>query len=74
MMYLVIEIQKMDNGTVAVAPVSSYDSYYAALNKYHTVLAAAAVSSVAVHSAVILDETGSLLFSDSFSHAQQQSE
>lgn len=43
MKYLVIEIQKFSDGTVAVPPIASYDSFFDALSKYHTVLATAAI-------------------------------
>lgn len=58
MKYIVIEIQKSANGTVAIPAPASYDTYLSAVAAYHTILAAAAVSSVPVHSAVILTDTG----------------
>lgn len=58
MKYIVIEIQKLANGTVAIPAPVTYNTHLEALAAYHTILAAAAVSSVPVHSAVILTETG----------------
>lgn len=56
-MYLVLEIQKMDDATEAHL-LTSHSDLLTAEQKYHTVLASAAVSSVPVHSAVILSDTG----------------
>lgn len=56
-MYLVLEIQKTDDATEAHI-LTSHANLFEAEQKYHTVLAAAAVSAVPVHSAVILSDTG----------------
>ena len=66
MKYIVIEIQKFENGTISVAPVSTYDDFYEALSRYHTILAAAAISEVPVHSATILTEDGQQIRLDSY--------
>lgn len=58
MKYIVIEIQKLADGTLAIPTPATYNTHLEALAAYHTILAAAAVSSVPVHSAVILTETG----------------
>lgn len=59
MNYIVIELQT-NNGTTA-ALLTTYDNYPQAEQQYHTVLAAAAVSSVTVHSAAMLTERGNLV-------------
>ena len=66
-MYIVIELQT-NNNTTAVVPPTAYSSLSVALQKYYTILAAAAVSSVETHSAVILNEEGSVIRKDSFTH------
>lgn len=66
MKYLVIEIQKLADGTVAIPPIASYDNYFDALSRYHTVLAAAAISSVPVHSCVLMSDVGQTLRMDSY--------
>lgn len=68
MKYVVIEIQKFSDGTIAVPPVNTYDSFFDAASRYHTILAAAAVSEVPVHSAVMLTETGQQIRLDTFNH------
>lgn len=68
MKYVVIEIQKFADGTIAVPPVNTYDTLFGALNRYHTIMAAAAISDVPVHSAVVLTETGQEIRLDSYNH------
>lgn len=56
-MYFVLEIQKT-NDTTAPHILTAHSDLFEAEQKYHTVLAAAAVSNVPVHSAVIISDTG----------------
>lgn len=65
-MYIVMEIQK--NGEQVATLVDSYTSYNQAKSKYHTVLAAAAISSVEQHSAALLDDTGVCIVNESYAH------
>ena len=55
-MYLVIEIQK--HGEDLADIVTSHATLNAAESRYHTVLAAAAVSNVPVHAAALISEEG----------------
>ena len=55
--YIVIEIQTNDAGKVATIS-TAYADYWTAQQKYHTILAAAAVSTLPVHTAVILTPYG----------------
>lgn len=64
-MFLVIEIQKGDS---IANIVTTYDTINEAENKYHTILASAAVSAVPKHSAVMLDENGDFIKSECFEH------
>ena len=61
-MFVVIELQ---NG---VALTASYEDRAEAEAKYHTVLAAAAKSKVAVHSAVMLTGEGYYIKSECYTH------
>lgn len=72
MKYLVIEIQKTDD-TVATL-VNSFDTINEAESKYHTVLAYAAVSSVHVHTAVLMNETGYVIKHESYDHTPEAEE
>lgn len=65
-MYIVIELQK--TGDTLADLEFAYTDYNKALEKYYKVLAAAVVSTVEVHSASLLDETGAVLLNETFSH------
>ena len=67
MKYLVIEIQKYENGSMST-PAYAYDDEMSAWSKYHSVLASAAVSALPVHSAVLMNETGFCIDHQSFQH------
>ena len=66
-MYIVIELQTNADGTLGNF-VWSFSSIEEAESKYHSVLAAAAVSVVPVHSAVILRNDGMQMAAQSYSH------
>lgn len=70
-MYIVIEIQTGDS---VATIVNSYADRNAAENKYHTVLAAAAVSTVPKHGAVMLTDEGVRLKGECYIHEQEQEE
>ena len=54
-MYFVIEIQKQKDGAPANL-VTAHDTLAEAESKYHSILASAAVSDLAAHSAIIVSE------------------
>ena len=64
-MFIVIELQKSD--TLAVLS-DTYETRNQAEQKYHTTLAYAAVSEIPKHSAVMLDEDGTYIKSETFEH------
>ena len=66
-----MEIQK---GTEVSTIVNTYESRADAENKYHTVLAYAAVSDVPVHSAVMLTDKGERIKNETFEHLVQSGE
>ena len=74
MKYIVIEIQKASDGSIAVPPIGSYDSFFDAMSAYHTILASAATSQVPVHTALVLNEVGQEIRLDSFNHVDGQVE
>ena len=65
---IVIEIQA---GETVSTIVNSYDDRDEAESRYHTILAAAAVSSVPNHSAVMLTTTGQFIKSETYSHNEE---
>lgn len=56
-MFIVIELQKNAEGVVSNI-VTSHETLPEAESKYYSVLAAAAVSQIPVHSAIIVSEEG----------------
>ena len=66
-MFIVIEIQATNEEKVATL-VFSYTNLNDAYSKYHTILSAAAISTVWKHSAVVLDDSGALLKRESYIH------
>ena len=72
MKYIVIETQTTGDavGTIAKA----FDDFMQAEHEYHTILAAAAISTVTQHSCFMLTSSGSYLKSDSYSHNTETAE
>lgn len=60
MKYIVIELQTMDNGSVANI-VTAHDTREQAESKYHLVLSAAAVSALPAHAAALIDSEGGVM-------------
>ena len=71
MKYIVIEIQTGWDGTVGNI-VTAYDTKNEAESHYHTVLAAAAISTIMKHSAVIMDEEGAVYGSMCYRHERTE--
>lgn len=67
-MYIVIEIQKSNDSTVAIVPPASYADINQAESALHAALSAAAVSSVPVHSAIMIDDTGVWMKGETYYH------
>lgn len=71
MAYLVVEMQTYQDDTHG-ALKDEFDDIALAEQKYHTVLAAAAVSSCKIHSAALLDFSGRLLKREQYTHEEQE--
>ena len=67
MIYIVIELQTINDSQVANI-VNVYTEKAVAEQKYHTILAAAAVSALPCHAAVMLDEKGRMIKSEYYTH------
>lgn len=67
MKYLVIEIQTLSDGSVANL-VYEKDTRNEAESTYHSILAAAAISSLPVHSAMLVTNEGFCLMSQCYKH------
>lgn len=69
-MYIVIELQK--NGSSVANLVTTHQTINEADNKYYTVLAAAAISSVEQHAVSMLEDTGSCIKSGFYTHGENE--
>lgn len=65
-MFLVTEIQTVNGQTATIN--TAFDTLNEADHKYHTILAAAAISTVDVHAAVMYTNTGSYIKSEYYRH------
>jgi hypothetical protein len=68
MKYIIIELQRFADGTVGVPPVNTADDFLNAKSVFHTKCGVAAISSVPVHSVVLLTEAGQTMAYESFNH------
>lgn len=66
-MWLVIEIQTSSDGTVATI-TTQHATRNEAESKYHTVLAAAAISEIPAHAAVLMYHLGNVLAAQHYTH------
>lgn len=71
MKYLVLEIQTSAGGTVGIPPIASFDTLREAQARYYAILSAAAASSLPLHCAAIMDNTGRLIERQSFEIPQE---
>lgn len=67
MKYLVIEIQTFEGGAVST-PTYAYDSEESALSKFFSLCAGASVSTLPVHSVVLMTNEGFQLRAECFKH------
>lgn len=71
--YLVIEMQKQSDGTIAQI-CTSYTDRQIAEQKYHEILSYAAVSTIPIHTAVILSEEGNIIKKEVYRHENADNE
>lgn len=69
-MYIVTELQTNEETTAVLN--YSYTDKNVAYQKYHTILAAAAVSSVEIHTALIMNEFGLVEARETFEHNEAE--
>lgn len=67
-MYIVIELQKNTDGVVSNI-VTSHNTLAEAESKYHSILANAAMSTLPVHSAIIVSEEGFAVQNQCYKHS-----
>lgn len=72
-MYVVIELQKLSDTQLANI-VTTHETKQEADSKFHTILAAAAISTVPVHSAAMLTDEGRQLRFERYIHDAESTE
>lgn len=72
-MYILLETQSYANGTVGTL-VNTYEDRDTAENKYHLILAAAAISEFPRHSAFMLSDEGYIIKSECYTHEVEEPE
>ena len=66
-MFIVIEFQKNDEGQISTL-VTTHDTLHDAESKFHQVLSYAAVSSLPLHSCMILNEKTYVIKTEVYTH------
>lgn len=68
-----MEVQVFPAGNMST-PCYAYENLNSAESKYHAILSSAAVSSLPIHTAFMLTDTGQVLKSQSYKHETQSEE
>lgn len=66
-MYIIMEVQVFPEGNMST-PCYAYENLNSAESKYHAILSSAAVSSLPIHTAFMLTDTGQIIKSQSYTH------
>ena len=66
-MYIIIEMQVL-NGTPAIPPISTWQDRQAAESEFHRLCSIAAVSSVPLHTVMMVDTNGNTLRAEHYEH------
>lgn len=67
-MYVILELQVMNGNIYAVTPIQTAETQNEAMSKYHSILSVAAVSSVPIHSAIVINERGEYVARETYEH------
>lgn len=70
MKYIILETQTTKDGAVGTL-INAYDSKNEAESKYHTVLAAAAISALKKHCAFMLNDSAQVIKSECYEHESE---
>lgn len=73
-MFIVLEIQTEADGTVKLLPPLVKTARDGAESAFHSILSFAAVSSVAMHAAVLMTNEGTVLEKKAYTHEQEAAE
>lgn len=72
--YIVLEIQADEEGHASILPAIVKQELLGAESEYHRILSAAAISNVYCHTALIMTQDGTVLYSQSYRHIPVVSE
>ena len=67
-MYIVMELQTAQDGSVSMPPVNTFENWQEAEARYHSILSVAAVSSLPMHTAMIVTGDGMTVRSEHYEH------
>lgn len=68
MTYIVLEIQTDEDGHAAILPPITKNTLAEAESVWHTILAAAAVSTLKYHTAMVIGPDGNVIYSQCYMH------
>lgn len=69
-MYIILEMQTNNGQTSIPTPIQTAETKNAAMSTYHSILAVASISSVELHTAMVIDGTGKIYACESYSHTE----
>ena len=69
--YIVIEIQRFENGQMST-PAYAYDNLNSAEAKFHSVMASAAVSALPRHAAIMISDEGFPMRHEFYTHVEEE--
>ena len=69
-MYIIIEMQTTNGATSVVTPIKTKTDLNEALSEYYATLSSAAISSVEVHTVMLITERGEVVRTEKFEHAE----
>ena len=73
-MYIILEIQEQEQGSVPATLTYTAETLDEAKSKYHSILQYAAASTIYRHSAVVIDTNGKYLARECYEHVPQTGE
>ena len=71
-MYIIIELQTTGNQTGSI--IQTKETKDEAMSTYHSILAAAAISSVEYHTAIVMDKEGKYIARECYMHSNSSND
>lgn len=67
-MYVILELQVINGNIYVVTPIQTAETQNEAMSKYHGILSSAAISSVPIHSAIVMNERAEYVAKETYEH------